>query len=74
MQKIGKVIIQFLLCLLIDISELLCKQSVLAELDNEKIWDMHRPLEESCTLKFLHFKDPDPTHVNNVIIEIIEMS
>lgn len=49
-----------------DISELLCKESVLAQLNNETLWDMHRPLEESCTLKFLHFKDPNPKHVNNV--------
>lgn len=58
--------IKLLIFEIIDISELLCKESVLALLDNENLWDMHRPLEDSCTLKFLHFKDPDPKHVNNV--------
>jgi large subunit ribosomal protein L39 len=29
-------------------------------------WDMHRPLEKSCELKFEHFKDENPQHSNKV--------
>ena len=32
------------------------KQSVVAEVNGE-LWDMHRPLETDCSLKFLHFKE-----------------
>jgi len=39
------------------------EQSVLAEV-NGQLWDMHRPLEHDCTLKFLHFRQPDPHYVN----------
>jgi large subunit ribosomal protein L39 len=28
------------------------------------LWDVHRPLEESCTLQLLNFKIQDPTAVN----------
>ncbi|XP_076334115.1 large ribosomal subunit protein mL39-like [Tachypleus tridentatus] len=42
---------------------MLTQQSVLAEV-NGKLWDMHRPLEENCTLRFLHFKTEDPFQVN----------
>lgn len=45
------------------ISELLMNRSVCA-LVNGKIWDIHRPLEEDCELRFLHFKDEDPMEVN----------
>ncbi|KAK7078790.1 54S ribosomal protein L39, mitochondrial [Halocaridina rubra] len=39
------------------------ERSVLAEV-NGKVWDMHRPLEEDCTLSFLHFRQADPYYVN----------
>ncbi len=50
---------------MLDMSELLCNRSVLA-LVNGVPWDMHRPLEDDCELKFLHFKDEDPDHCNRV--------
>lgn len=40
-------------------------RSVLA-LVNGQPWDLHRPLEESCELRFLHFKDEDPSISNEV--------
>ena len=49
----------------IDLSELLMNRSVVA-LVNGKVWDMNRPLEENCELKFLHFKDEKPFDANNV--------
>ena len=49
-----------------DISETKCQTSVLALLDNNQIWDMHRPLENSCTLQLLNFRMNDPNAVNRV--------
>ncbi|KAK9501048.1 hypothetical protein O3M35_002170 [Rhynocoris fuscipes] len=46
------------------ISEWLMRDSALALIDGETLWDMHRPLEDSCTLKLLRFNDEDPFHVN----------
>lgn len=51
----------------LDLSELLCKRSVLAKLNDKTLWDINRPLEDSCSLKFLHFKDPNPMDANLVI-------
>ena len=31
---------------------------------NGKVWDMHRPLEEECSVELLHFHQEDPFHVN----------
>lgn len=45
------------------IQEVLVTRSVVA-LVNGQPWDMHRPLEEDCELRFLHFKDEDP-HLSN---------
>ncbi|XP_041373629.1 39S ribosomal protein L39, mitochondrial-like [Gigantopelta aegis] len=45
------------------IQELLMTRSALA-LVNGQPWDMHRPLEEDCELRFLHFLDEDPRLVN----------
>ena len=44
-------------------SEMLCDRSALA-LVNGNLWDMHRPLEEDCTIELLHFHQDDPFHVN----------
>nr|CAD7413186.1 unnamed protein product [Timema poppensis] len=44
-------------------SEMLMRRSALALVD-KTLWDMHRPLESGCQLELLHFKDPDPYHVN----------
>ncbi|XP_066999112.2 large ribosomal subunit protein mL39 [Anabrus simplex] len=46
------------------ISQMLTERSALALVDEVALWDMHRPLDKSCQLKFLHFKDSDPYHVN----------
>lgn len=46
-----------------DMSEMLITRSVLAEV-NGQLWDMHRPLEEDCELRLLHFRENDPYHVN----------
>ena len=57
--------ILLILYLFSDINEFLTKRSVLALVDG-KPWDMHRPLEEDCVLKFLHMLDEDPKHCNEV--------
>ncbi|CAL1526483.1 unnamed protein product [Lymnaea stagnalis] len=44
--------------------ELLMTRSALA-LVNGQPWDMHRPLETDCEIKFLHFEEEDPRIVNN---------
>lgn len=41
-----------------------CKRSALAVVDSKIPWDMHRPLEESCTVQLLHFNVTDPHVVN----------
>ncbi|KAL5290848.1 MRPL39 family protein [Megaselia abdita] len=41
-----------------------CKRSVLALLDGKLSWDIHRPLQESCTLQLLNFHDSDTNLVN----------
>lgn len=45
------------------VSEMLMDRSALA-LVNGQIWDMHRPLEDDCTVELLHFHTEDPFHVN----------
>jgi len=47
----------------LHMSEMLSKRSSLAVV-NDEIWDMHRPLENDCDLKFLHFKDNEPFDLN----------
>lgn len=39
------------------LSSILVERSCLALINNETIWDMNRPLENDCQLKFLHFPD-----------------
>lgn len=45
------------------LTEMLCDRSALA-LVNGQIWDMHRPLEEDCTVELLHFHTEEPFHLN----------
>eukprot|EP00095_Tigriopus_kingsejongensis_P006274 maker-scaffold990_size72856-snap-gene-0.22 protein:Tk06274 transcript:maker-scaffold990_size72856-snap-gene-0.22-mRNA-1 annotation:"mitochondrial 39s ribosomal protein l39" len=45
------------------LAEYLMERSALA-LVNGKIWDMHRPLEEDCTVELMHFRQDDPFQVN----------
>ncbi len=47
----------------LDLSDMLIKRSALA-LVNGHLWDLHRPLEENCTVELLHFHDNDPFHAN----------
>lgn len=47
----------------LHLSEMLSNRSALAKV-NDEIWDMHRPLENDCELKFLHFKDYHPQELN----------
>lgn len=56
----------FHVILFIDISEAKCKNAVVALVDNHTLWDMHRPLEQSCTLQLLNFRMNDPSEVNKV--------
>lgn len=44
--------------------EMLVRRSALALVDGEKLWDMHRPLEDNCELQLLHFQDENPAPVN----------
>lgn len=46
------------------LSEHHCKRSVLAIVDNHTVWDMHRPLEDDCTLQLINFTTADP-HLAN---------
>jgi large subunit ribosomal protein L39 len=48
------------------ISELYTNRSVVAKIDEKTPWDMYRPLKDSCKLEFLHFKQEDPSIVNQV--------
>jgi len=50
----------------LDINETKMKTSVVALVDNKKLWDMHRPLEDHCTLQLLNFTQKDPSHANRV--------
>lgn len=45
------------------LSEWYCRKSILALVDGQP-WDMYKPLTKSCEIKFLTFKDRDPTEVN----------
>ncbi|XP_037793566.1 39S ribosomal protein L39, mitochondrial-like [Penaeus monodon] len=45
------------------INQNILERSVLAEIDGQ-VWDMHRPIEDDCTLRFLHFRQQDPYYVN----------
>lgn len=48
----------------LDISESHCNRSALALIDGNIAWDMHRPLEDSCTIQLLNFQIADPHIVN----------
>ncbi|KAF0307819.1 39S ribosomal protein L39, mitochondrial [Amphibalanus amphitrite] len=46
------------------LSEAILQKAALAEVDGRP-WDMHRPLSaDSCTLRYLYFKDAEPFAVN----------
>lgn len=39
-------------------------RAVVALLNNETLWHMHKPIPESCKLELLHYYSPNPTAVN----------
>ena len=50
-------------------SEMLMQRSCLALVKTDdkpdgEIWDMHRPLEEDCTVELLHYHMEEPFHAN----------
>ncbi|MEE6468143.1 hypothetical protein FKM82_008174 [Ascaphus truei] len=45
------------------LSEWYCQRSVLALVDGQ-FWDMYKPLNKSCEIQFLTFKDENPEEVN----------
>jgi len=57
----------FMFCVMADIQELLMTRSVLAVVNGQP-WDMHKPLSQDCELRFLHFKDEDPSLSNQVCV------
>lgn len=50
-----------------DLGEQYMHNSIVAEV-NGQLWDMHRPLEDNCQLKFLTAKQDDPYHVSVLLI------
>lgn len=50
--------------LITDLTDLHCKKSVLALVDGKLPWDIHTPLQDTCTLQLLRFDDADP-HLAN---------
>jgi len=48
----------------LHMSEMLSRRSALAKINGTSLWDMHRPLENDCTLEFLHFKSVDSLELN----------
>ncbi|CAF1480132.1 unnamed protein product [Rotaria sp. Silwood1] len=51
----------------------LVDQSCLALIDDEHIWDMNRPLEHDCKLKFLHFMEEN-SFKSNYNVELCSFS
>lgn len=41
-------------------------QHAAGALVNDQLWDMHKPLREDCSLKFLYYTDADPTQINKI--------
>lgn len=54
---------KFVYCIL-DLGENHMKNSALALIDSKIPWDMHRPIDESCTIQLLNFTMNDPYLVN----------
>ncbi|CAG2167958.1 unnamed protein product, partial [Oppiella nova] len=46
------------------IHQLISDRSVVALIDDKNFWDIHRPLVSDCSLRFKHFKEPNPHFVN----------
>ncbi len=50
----------------LSLSKSLFEQTVIAEVDGE-LWDLDRPLEQSCSLKLLNFEDPEGKQLECVL-------
>jgi large subunit ribosomal protein L39 len=48
------------------LGETIAEQSAIALLNNDTLWHMHKPLPDSCKLKFLHYKVSQPASVNKI--------
>ena len=48
------------------VSQLFVERSVYAKLNDDQLWDMHRPLDQDCTLTFHHFKEDDTLQANRI--------
>jgi threonyl-tRNA synthetase len=55
----GKAFVTTPLDIATGISSGLAQQCMVAKIDDDKLWDMTRPLESSCSLSLLKFTDPD---------------
>ena len=49
--------------LLLSLSQGLADATVVAKLNGSTLWDMDRPLEESCSIELLKFDSEDGNHV-----------
>ncbi|XP_044265955.1 39S ribosomal protein L39, mitochondrial [Tribolium madens] len=48
------------------LGEKIAEQSAVALLNNDTLWHMHKPLPDSCKLRFLHYKVAQPASVNKI--------
>lgn len=49
---------------LADLGDTVRNKAVVALLNHETLWHMHKPLPASCTLELLHYHLPNPASVN----------
>lgn len=50
----------------VDLGDKIKDRSVVALLNHNTLWHMHKPLPDSCILELLHYQIPNPTAVNKV--------
>lgn len=48
----------------LDLGEKFAERSVVALLNGESLWHMHRPIPDSCKLELLHYQVENPLLVN----------
>lgn len=48
----------------LDLGEKVTERSVVALLNGESLWHMHRPIPDACKLNLLHYQIENPTLVN----------
>ena len=54
--------------LVIDLTELQADSLTVAEVDG-KLWDMHHPLQNAKSVRFLHMKEEDP-HIASLVNKV----